>query len=82
MCDEPDTTAGAVTRGISQFLSGWYLTAPLKPLQFVKGAKTTTNFGKATTRGAVADFVAFDEETGRFVDMVKYTISIITKSII
>ena len=25
---------------------------------------------KTTTRGAVADFVAFDEETGRFMDMV------------
>ena len=68
--DEPDTASGAVTRSISQFLSGWYLTAPVKPLQFVKGAKTIKNFGKATTRGAVADFVAFDEETGRFMDMV------------
>ena len=68
--DAPDTTAGAVTSSISQFLSGWYLTAPIKPLKFLKGAKTTTNFAKATTRGAVADFVAFDEETGRFVDML------------
>ena len=39
-------------------------------MKFLKGAKTTTNFAKATTRGAVADFVAFDEETGRFVDML------------
>ena len=67
--DDADTTTGAVTRSISQFLSGWYLTAPVKPLQVVKGAKLA-NFGKATTRGAVADFVAFDNETGRFVDMI------------
>ena len=68
--DEADTTTGAVTRSISQFLSGWYLTAPVKPLQLVKGAKVSTQLAKTTTRGAVADFVAFDEETGRFMDMV------------
>jgi hypothetical protein len=68
--DDADTALGSVTSSISQFISGWYLTAPIKPLKFTKGAKATTNFAKATTRGAVADFVAFDEETGRFVDMV------------
>ena len=68
--DEADTATGAVTRSISQFLSGWYLTAPVKPLQLVKGAKVSTQLAKTTTRGAVADFVAFDEETGRFMDMV------------
>ena len=40
--DEADTTTGAVTRSISQFLSGWYLTAPVKPLQVAKGAKVST----------------------------------------
>ena len=40
--DEADTTTGAVTRSISQFLSGWYLTAPVKPLKVVKGAKLST----------------------------------------
>ena len=37
--DEADTTTGAVTRSISQFLSGWYLTAPVKPLQVSKRCK-------------------------------------------
>ena len=68
--DEADTTTGAVTRSISQFLSGWYLTAPIKPLKVAKGATATTAVTKSVTRGAVADFVAFDEETGRFMDMV------------
>ena len=68
--DEADTALGGITSSITQFLSGWYLTAPIKPLKFTKGAKAVTNFAKATTRGAVADFVAFDQETGRFVDTV------------
>ena len=68
--DEADTTTGSVTRSISQFLSGWYLTKPAKGLQFVSGGSKVANFAKATTRGAVADFVAFDEETGRFMDML------------
>ena len=68
--DDADTATGAVTRSISQFLSGWYLTKPAKGLQFVSGGSKAVNFAKATTRGAVADFVAFDEETGRFMDMV------------
>ena len=68
--DDADTTTGSVTRSISQFLSGWYLTKPAKGLQIVSGGSKVANFAKATTRGAVADFVAFDEETGRFMDMV------------
>jgi len=68
--DDADTTTGSVTRSISQFLSGWYLTKPAKGLQIVSGGSKAVNLAKATTRGAVADFVAFDEETGRFMDMV------------
>ena len=68
--DDADTTTGSVTRSISQFISGWYLTKPAKGLQMVSGGSKALNFAKATTRGAVADFVAFDEETGRFMDMV------------
>ena len=68
--DEADTKTGAVVRSISQFLSGWTLTAPLKPLKVVKGASSAVNLAKVSTRGAVADFVAFDSDTGRFVDMV------------
>ncbi len=68
--DEADTLTGSVTRSMSQFLSGWYLTKPAKALRFASGGSKVANFAKASTRGAVADFVAFDEETGRFMDMV------------
>ena len=68
--DDADTTTGSVTRSISQFLSGWYLTKPAKGLQVVSGGSKVKNLAKVTTRGAVADFVAFDSETGRFMDMV------------
>ena len=68
--DEADTTTGAVTRTISQFLSGWQITKPLKGLKYVSGGSKAANFAKATVRGAVSDFVAFDQDTGRFMDMV------------
>lgn len=68
--DEADTTTGNITRSITQFVTGWYATAPVKPLKFVKGSKATTKLAQSTARGAVADFVAFDGDTGRFVDMI------------
>ena len=65
--EEADTKLGAFTRGVSQFMSGWYAVKPLRV------AKATTVKGKiagSLTRGAAADVIAFDENTGRFADMV------------
>ena len=72
--DAPDTGLGNVTSVISQFVSGWYLTKPLKAVSWAtkgsKAVKATKATGVALTRGAVADFVAFDQDTGRAVDMI------------
>ena len=72
--DAPDTNLGNVVSTISQFLSGWYLTKPMKGIKWLqKGGKTarvTKATGLALSRGAVADFVAFDQDTGRAVDMI------------
>jgi len=65
--DDADTKLGAFTRGVSQFMAGWYAT---KPLQAVKVTSTAGKVAKSLTRGAGADILAFDENTGRFVDMI------------
>lgn len=59
--DKPETVLGTITRGISQFYGGW-VTAPAK---FAKSGFTGT-----LARGAQADFLAFDEDTGRVVDII------------
>ena len=59
--DEPDTATGGAIRGISQFLTGWFTGG-----KFLKGTGIVTSLGK----GAIADVQAFDEDTGRFSDMI------------
>ena len=59
--DEPDTVTGALSRGISQFLSGWFTGGRL-----IKG----TGFAVSLGKGAIADAQVFDEDTGRFSDMI------------
>ena len=66
--DAPDTVAGGLVRGVSQFATGFIGVGKfLKPVQAFQKLGATT---KVVTKGAVADFVAFDENSGRFVDMV------------
>ena len=65
--DDADTKLGAFTRGVSQFMSGWYAT---KPLSFVKATTKGGQIASSLARGGVADLIAFDENTGRFADMV------------
>ena len=65
--DDPDTKIGAFARGVSQFMTGWYAT---KPLSVVKATTTTGKIAGSLAKGAAADLVAFDENTGRFADMV------------
>ena len=59
--DEPDTITGALSRGISQFLSGWFTGGKI-----IKGTGLAVSLGK----GAIADAMVFDEDTGRFTDMI------------
>ena len=72
--DAPDTALGNITSVISQFVSGWYLTKPLRAVSWAtkgsKAVKATKATGIALTRGAVADFIVFDQDTGRAVDMI------------
>ena len=66
--DTPDTTVGEFAKSISQFVTGWYTGG-----RILKPIKATTKGGKiakSLARGAVADFQAFGQETGRFADII------------
>ena len=65
--DKADTVVGSLTRGISQFMAGWYVTKPLGVASKALGAGRVTS---SIVQGAGADFVAFDSDTGRFVDTI------------
>ena len=65
---DPDTVAGNITKGVSQFLTGWFTGG-----RVLKGVKVTTGAGalaKSVAKGSIADFQAFDENTGRLVDII------------
>jgi len=78
---DPQTIAGGLTKGVSQFLTGWFTGGKvLKGVKYATGgykgispflrAGATGQVTKMMAQGAIADFTAFDEETGRLVDMV------------
>jgi hypothetical protein len=82
--DQADTVVGGLTRGVTQFATGWITGGKLlrgasnqlstsTAIKLAKGAKA--NPIKASLgKGAVADTIAFDEETGRFSDIInEYT---------
>ena len=82
--DQADTVVGGLTRGVTQFATGWITGGKLlrgasnqlstsTAIKLAKGAKA--NPIKASLgKGAVADTIAFDEETGRFADIInEYT---------
>ena len=78
--DQADTIIGGLTRGVTQFATGWITGGKLlrgasnqlstsTAIKLAKGAKA--NPIKASLgKGAVADTIAFDEETGRFSDII------------
>jgi hypothetical protein len=66
--DDPDTVAGGITRGITQFTTGYLFGNRI--LGAVQPVTTAGKVSKAMGAGAIADFTAFDEETGRLVDIV------------
>ncbi len=64
-----DTMAGQMTSGVTQFLAGYGFAG-----KALKGLKATTTAGKAgvaMTKGAVADFAAFDAHEDRFSDFLR-----------
>jgi hypothetical protein len=65
--DKADTIAGSLTRGISQFVTGWYT---VKPLKLFSAGTRLGKFAGSTAQGAAADIIAFDEDTGRAVDTI------------
>jgi hypothetical protein len=78
--DQADTVVGGLTRGVTQFATGWITGGKLlrgasnqlstsTAIKLAKGAKA--NPIKASLgKGVVADTIAFDEETGRFADII------------
>ncbi len=66
--DDPQTLAGGLTKGVTQFLTGWFTGGRL--LKGVKYVSKLGSLGQNVARGAVADFQAFDEQTGRLADVI------------
>ena len=66
--DDPDTIAGSITRGITQFTTGYLFGGRI--LGAFQPVSTAGTIAKTMGAGAIADFTAFDEETGRLVDIV------------
>ena len=78
--DAPDTVTGGLIRGVSQFATGWLTGGRLlKGATAISSTGTAIKITKATinnpiktslAKGVVADTLAFDEEVGRFADIV------------
>ena len=65
------TTTGAFVETIGQFLIGFKgADKLLKASKFAPATTRTGSFAEATTKGAIADFVAFDEDSGRLTDLL------------
>ena len=65
---DPETIAGGITKGVSQFLTGWFTGGRL--LKGVKAVSGTGQLAKSVAKGSIADFQAFDQDSGRLADMV------------
>ena len=65
---DPDTIAGGITKGVTQFLTGWFTGGKL--LKGVKAVTGTGQLAKSVAKGSIADFQAFDQDTGRLTDMI------------
>ena len=65
---DPETVAGNITKGVTQFLTGWFTGG--RVLKGVKAVSGTGQLTKSVAKGSIADFQAFDQETGRLTDMI------------
>ena len=62
-----ETLAGSLTHGVTQFLSGYMLLAPVK---VAATAGKAAQFTLASGKGAAVDFAAFDAHEARAADMM------------
>ncbi len=67
--DGPETTAGAVTSGVTQFLAGYGAVG--RGLKLAKASTKTGAAAQAMGKGAVADFAAFDAHEDRLSDFLR-----------
>ena len=65
---DPETIAGGITKGVTQFLTGWFTGGRL--LKGVKAVSGSGQLAKNVAKGSIADFQAFDQDSGRLADMV------------
>ena len=69
--DHTTTIAGNFVEGIGQFVIGFKGADKLFKIGNIGKAKTTLgSFAQISTKGAMADFVAFDENSGRLTDLL------------
>lgn len=75
--DDPDndnhttTTTGQFVETIGQFLIGFKgADKLLKASKFSPATTKLGKFGEVTSKGAIADFVAFDDDSGRLTDLL------------
>ena len=69
--DNTESLTASFVEGGFQFVAGWVTGGKiLKGLGVGTQSTRLKQFGKATTQGAIADFVGFDELSGRLTDMI------------
>ena len=69
--DNTESLTASFVEGGVQFVAGWLTGGKiLKGLGVGKQVTTAGRFTKATAQGAIADFIGFDELSGRLTDMV------------
>lgn len=65
---EAETTAGGVTKGVTQFLTGF--AGAKKVTSTIKGYNKVNKFIRSTIEGGIADFTVFDEHEARLSDFI------------
>ena len=69
--DNTESLTASFVEGGVQFIAGWVTGGKiLKGLGVGTQSTRLKQFGKATTQGAIADFIGFDELSGRLTDMI------------
>lgn len=65
---QPDTIVGTLTRGVSQFLTGFIPTQ--KAIKFIKPLQKMGSWGKGMIAGSVTDFVIFNPHEQRLSNLI------------
>ena len=65
---EAQTTAGGVTKGVTQFLTGF--AGAKENTSGIKGYNKLNKFIRSTIEGGIADFTVFDEHEARLSDFI------------